>query len=126
MRTRTYEVKDSTGALIESGVKGWWNHTIVLSDLSPHPTLSISGMVAARGGWCKVGEWQTPEKSYTLQCSALEWAEMLAEELDKSPYVGGEKVIDSIAKVLERLEDKRLNPAPTPAPQPIPEEPTVP
>lgn len=123
MKYRTYEIKDEQGAVIETGVLGWWTHTMVLADLAPHPTLGISGTVSAKGGWCKVNQWAKPETPVLLQCSAARWAEMLAEEINKFPAVDSIAVIDGIARVLDRLEEERVLARTSPAPEPIPEDP---
>ena len=124
MRERTYEIKDDQSVVIETGKQSWWNHTLVLSDLAPNRTTGISGMVSARGGWVNDEQWSKPTKPVVLQCSAARWAEMLAEELAITTYPGKYGVIDSIAKVLERLDDERT--APKVSPEPIPSEPDEP
>lgn len=121
MRTRTYEIKDSTGKVIESGTEGWWNNQINLHNLAPNPTTGISGMVSARGGWCNIGEsgWASPENPNTLQCSASRWAELVSARLIATGNSTPMGVIDAIAYTLEVLEDERNAPVvPTPVVEP--------
>jgi len=113
MRTKSFEIRDQGGDVVESGALYWWNNTITLEGLYPHPTAGIGGMVGAVGGWCAEGRWSNPIPPVRLQCTAARWAGMLAAELGVSP----EAVINGIASVLEKLEDERLLP---PAPVPIP------
>jgi hypothetical protein len=116
MRTRTYEVKDSTGTVIDSGMMGWWNNQITMAGLAPIQSGGIAGVVSARGGWCKVGQWGSPENPVTLQSSANRWAELVSQFLISTGDNSPAGVINAIASTLEVLEDERLNP---PAPEPV-------
>lgn len=117
MKTRLYEIKDSQGQVVESGTLGWWNSTIVMSGLAPHPQEGVSGEVCAKGGWCRIGRWGEPQEANVLRCGAGEWAARLAAKLGVAPMA----VVDGIARVLEDLEDERLAP-----PQPLPPQPVEP
>lgn len=123
MRTRTVITKNSSGEIIKEETQGWWNSSISMAGLEPDPVVGIGGNVVAWGGWCPVGQWNAPVDAARLQCSASDWAVMLADELGVTPG----QVINGIAAVLEKLEDIRLlPPAPVPTPPEEPEAPVTP